>query len=772
MVNSNDDGDKQREPQYSPPFYPLLPTRKKISTRSMIPHNNLLTKLPIMMTMTLIRHLLHGISFLLIFSQFLTSLDAFQPQLSSTSSIKVSFSRLSSSSSHLLPISSDRKVSTCCTLYARKSTKSTKISAIVQNDSSQSWDRIKNFTAVENEIRNRLSSSPPNGKINCEEIRPMVQYMVDTIDRSKPDEVKILVHTLRWVATQSFSPYNSWKDIKLGLEMTEHLSALYSLTRSLCIRALNALNVLMRNKNKKSFVTVDTNEEKEQSRHQANAAFRILQRMCSGVGMQERKGNIGVRIGLDERDFAMVLNGYVSIGEMNMAHRVVGLQQRTPHAPPLSPVIYSIMIKGYGRLGDVDSVDKVFEQARRSKVDADIVMYNSLMDAYINCDHVPKAFDVFQKLTKTRASLEEQEFPLPMPNLRTYNTMLKGFVKSENMERALTLSKEMNKNGIWDAVTTNTLVGVAVATGRFEMAESILEKYTVSKEHVHGGLWHPNVEAYTELIGGYAKDGQLNKAIEIFRGMKECGVNPNEYTYTCIIGALAKAKKTKQAKKLLLYMSQVDGIKPSIVTYNALFTGMVEYENGQKKGFVTNDQISAYNQAVSQAMKMYQEMLHLGKHPNEITISTLVEALSLCQPSRIEQAKAIIEHAHSHGMVSKNNMRVATSLISACANSSDLEGALVAYRSIQQPDVVAFNALLKAFCLNGKLKMAIDILNKNLKNRQDGTMFIVPDVATYTLLISSLLAVTTADASKAAYKFYKEMKYIWKIHPDTGLIDA
>jgi pentatricopeptide repeat protein len=214
--------------------------------------------------------------------------------------------------------------------------------------------------------------------------------------------------------------------------------------------------------------------------------------MCSGVGIQEQKGNAGVRIGLDERDFAMVLNGFVNIGEMNMAHRVVGLQQRTPHAPPLSPVIYSIMIKGYGRLGDVESVEEVFEQAKRNHVHADIVMYNSLMDAYINGDHVPKAFDVFEKLTKARPSLEEQEFPLPTANLRTFNTMLKGFVKSENMERALTLSKEMNKIGIWDAVTTNTLVGVAVATKKFEMAESILEKYTVSKQHVHGGSWHPN----------------------------------------------------------------------------------------------------------------------------------------------------------------------------------------------------------------------------------------------------------------------------------------
>lgn len=715
--------------------------------------------------------LMHGISVLLIFSQLLSPLDGFQSWRNSCTRIGPTLSSHSSSSHY------NRH---CTQLHARKSTKNTTVSthntrqtSPADNESSQSRERIKKLKEIEIEIRKRLTSSSLSGKNNNEELRQMVQCMVDTVDRTNPQQVKLLVEIIRWVATQSFtSCHDSWDKVQLGLTMTEHLSDFTSLTRSICIQALNALNGLMRNRNKKSNIALEINGGVVESRQQANAAFRILQRMCSGIGMQERKGDAGVQIALDERDFAMVLNGFANIGEMNMAHRVVALQLRTRHAPPLSPVIYSIMIKGYGRLGDVDSVEKVLEQAKRNHVNADIVMWNSLIDAYINCDHVPKAFDAFEMITKTRPSLEEQDSPLPMANLRTYNTMLKGFVKSENMERALTLSKEMHQRGMWDAVTTNTLVGVAVATKKFEMAESILERYTVSKQHIHSGSWHPNVEAYTELIRGYAKDGQLNKAMEIFKGMKEHGVNPNEYTYTCIIGAMAKAKKRKQATKLLLYMSEVDGIKPGIVTYNAFFTGMLEFENDQKKVGMSSDQYLAYNEAVSEAMKIYQEMLHLGINPNEITISTLVEALGLCQPSRIEQAKDLVENAHSNGIVSKNNARVATSLICACANSSDLEGALVAYRAIQHPDVVAFNALLKACCWEKKFKMSIEILSNNLENRQNGARFISPDVATYTILISSLLAVSTVDASKAAYKLYKEMKSVWDISPDIGLIDA
>ena len=97
-----------------------------------------------------------------------------------------------------------------------------------------------------------------------------------------------------------------------------------------------------------------------------------------------------------------------------------------------------------------------------------------------------------------------------------------------------------------------------------------------------------------------------------------------------------------------------------------------------------------------------------------------------------------------------------------------MEGALATYRDLKRPDVIALNSLLSGFCDCGRVKMAIDILN-NSKKKKDS---ITPDVATYTILISSLLGVGTLDASKASFKLYKEMKNEWKILPDPCLIDS
>jgi len=323
---------------------------------------------------------------------------------------------------------------------------------------------------------------------------------------------KIINETLRKITRRSFDTrMSSWEGVKTGLEMMELqtsnekgvLVAPYdAIPRSVCVQGLKALNQLMRRRRSGSGV------DAKQKNYQAIAAFRILQRLCTGVGIQSHTENSNnkssssslpqVKMSLDERDFCMVLNGFVNLGQMNMAHRVVALQERTEHAPPLSPVTYSILVKGYGRLADVDGVDQVLEQARRNDVSPDIIMCNSLIDAYINCNEVPKAHSFFRSIAKTRPTLNpiedtDEEDQSPTPNLRTYNTMLKGFVKSEDMNSALRLSDDMKEAGLWDSVTTNTLVSVAIASKKFKLAETILLDHSLPRvERTNGEKSRPS----------------------------------------------------------------------------------------------------------------------------------------------------------------------------------------------------------------------------------------------------------------------------------------
>lgn len=636
------------------------------------------------------------------------------------------------------------------------------------------------------EIQAKLS----NNYIDWNEMRQLIHGILRiNMSKSLTDPSNRIMHDLLRIVTQRAFSSSTWDGVKVGLELMEIQAGGNSdynnkeirgqirhhpVPRSTAIHALKALNNLMKRKYQQNHQIIDR-------QHQANAAFRVLQRLCTGVGLSNgsiKRNSVDalpqVRITLDERDFSMVLNGFVNTGQMHMAHRVVALQQRTAHAPPLSPVAYSILIKGYGNLKDANGVDRVLEQARQNEVEPDIIMYNSLIDAYINCDNISKAKALFEELSGNDSKPKNATQKIgPKPNLRTYNTMLKGFVKSEDLESAIKMSEAMQKFSLWDAVTTNTLVGVAVAAQNFDLAETILRKHTMKLENISTlqtkqSKHHPNVEAYTELLDGYAKTGQLNKALQTLKIMRELGVYPNEITYTCIIGALAKHGKTAQAEKLMLFMRESDRIHPGVITYNSLFCGMLVERYKSAGGTLQH----TFSQDVDHAQKILFDMMNIGVKPNAVTCTIFVDALGRCTPPRINEAKNLVEQLRRDCILSSGDAMVSTALIRAFGNASDLEGAMSVYESITNPDVIAFNALLDTCCRCRSVKRAMQLLDMNKQNRDKNLRFITPDIASYGSVISALLKIGTPAASQATQKVYKEMKYEWSISPDNVLVDA
>ena len=214
----------------------------------------------------------------------------------------------------------------------------------------------------------------------------------------------------------------------------------------------------------------------------------------------------------------MVFNDISNVGRRDVAPKVVAIQER--HAPPLTPVTYSILLKGYGRLRDLENVEMILSHAQSTGVVPDTVMLKSVIDAFINCNAMEKAFIVF---TQMKQGLKA------VPNVRTYNTLLKGHAKNGAYDNAITLSNDVKAYQLWDNVTTNTLVNAAITIQDFTHAETLLAKYTSTKTNSRTN--HPNVEAYTELLDGYAKSGQLNKALGVIPLMQHRGVDPNSNTH-------------------------------------------------------------------------------------------------------------------------------------------------------------------------------------------------------------------------------------------------
>jgi pentatricopeptide repeat protein len=545
-----------------------------------------------------------------------------------------------------------------------------------------------------------------------------------------------------------------------------------------CLAALKALtqvNELKRTST--SMRSVRSGDNLSLSTHElvrTDAAFRLLQRLVTGVGIRHFDPQRKV---IYESDFNMVLNAYSNLGQMDMAHRVVALQERTPHAPPISAVAYSILIKGYGKLMDLRNVEMLLEQARANQVESDTVMLNSLLDAYIKCNNLDKALDLFE-LMKTPSTTNDgaavvnrslshhflfSEGSTARPNRRTYNTVLKGLGSSGSLEAALELSREMEQQSMWDAVTTNTLVQAAVSHGEFELAENILDQHTVTIWDKTASGQHPNVEAYTNLLDGHAKSGNLTRALDTLRQMEERGVESNVVTYTCIIGALAREKKTEQAKKMLSYM-QANGHQPSVVTYNSFISGLVGKELAPDFAF-DNASIDSH---VDEAILLLRDMLKHGLRPNAVTVSMLLNAFGKCERPRVEEAKALVKKLEADNIVTANNTVIATVLVQVCGIGEDFTGACEAFRRVQSPDVAAVNAFLDA-CSRCNMDSALmQCFQRYFQGRK---RILNPDIISYSTAIASLLKKNTILRSRQARALYEEMKRQRKIMPDNVLVD-
>lgn len=128
----------------------------------------------------------------------------------------------------------------------------------------------------------------------------------------------------------------------------------------------------------------------------------------------------------------------------------------------------------------MNSIGDVWTFTRESGLKADTILYNSLIDAYVNCGEIERAYDTFCQMTKPKNSvyLEKQDEEAT-PNVRTCNITLKGFARVGEESRAMQVTQEMRKK-ICDNVSTNTLVSFLVSAGNFELAESVLTNYTTT----------------------------------------------------------------------------------------------------------------------------------------------------------------------------------------------------------------------------------------------------------------------------------------------------
>jgi len=586
--------------------------------------------------------------------------------------------------------------------------------------------------------------------------------------------------------------------MQLDLDYAVKSSTILSAIRYLCNRPSAKSNII-------SHSIYATDEYKNKKVQHSIIAYRLLQRLVSGVGVEAivdpaSPSSHSSITTIREREICTVMSALVRSGNRNAAFRLLVLQERlhkvsldkaqlykkTKHihsrinVPKVTAIGYSILIRAYAQTSDLKQIESLLTRAYETRIEPDIIFLNSVLDAYISCGAYDKADVVFKSMKKnSNQSLQ--------PNVRSYNIMMKGMAKRADVKEALRLSSEMEQAEKHDAVSVNTLVNAMVLAEEFTMAESVLDKYAFT--YVNNGTLsnsyssnkrkrnskHPHIEAYTDLLDGYAKANLLSRAFKVFDKMVDRDVTPNEVTYTCLVHALGLAFYRKRARKELLQQQQSQPTDVMEVMYNAYLSGLLSDENDFHKRMV-------------EAISIFTDMMKNednGCRPNAVTAATLIEGLNKFENPKIADALAIAEAIIPTLEEEADITKVQTAVLQVYGKApteTDENSSIQKdeadnfhmkidsiYKSLVKKDVMALNAYLRACCRFRKFREAF----KEFKEAKD-SMDRNPDVVTYTILIKSLLTHyrDNPKAAKRAQDLYKEMKTEHQISPDEVLVDS
>lgn len=420
------------------------------------------------------------------------------------------------------------------------------------------------------------------------------------------------------------------------------------------------------------------------------------------------------RIRPDEKLCAMVANAAVEEKRVDWA--VMVLTEMQNQGVPLGNFSYTVLLKGYGRSGKIKAVRTLANlclDRHQMKEAPDLVLANTVVDALVRCGEWDEASEMFQKFRATW-NIE--------PDIRTYNTLLKGLAEAGKLEEAFGLREEIQRIGLEpNEVTRNTLVSACVRMGRWEKAEALLDEIGDRLPVEVGSIF-----AFTSMVHGLAMAGRIDEAFGYVNQLEKEGIPANLVTYTALITSYIHVGEVAKAWFLFRGMRKVD-LVPDEATYKAMISGLAKrgnlrsmdavqslFDEMQEKSMNIDE--DTYNSVMNGYVKIRRmdsaedvfRMLETHMQPSIVSYSTLLRGYGFRQD--MVQAKRIFREMRKRGIPPD---RIAlNTFLSTCVRCKDMTLARRVFAEMDRsgghltPDVVTFGAMTLGYAHLGDWERA------------------------------------------------------------------
>lgn len=541
------------------------------------------------------------------------------------------------------------------------------------------------------------------------------------------------------------------------------------------------------------------------------STFPCLVKACVALknlrGVEFLKDTVSRR-GMDCNEFvaSSLIRAYLEYGKIDVASELFGRVGKR------DCVIWNVMLSGYAKCGDLDSVMKGFSAMRMDKISPNVVTFdcvlsvcasksliglgvqlhglavvsglefegsikNSLLSMYSKCGRFDDACKLFRMMSRA--------------DTVTWNCMISGYVQSGLIEESLVCFSEMISSGVLpDAITFSSLLP---SISRFESLEycrqihcyimrhsvpldifltsALIDAYfkcrgVLTAKKIFRQCNSVDVVVFTAMISGYLHNGLRTDALEMFRRLVGVEICPNEITLVSILPVIGGLLALKLGRELHGFIIK-NGFDRRCNVGSAVIDmyakcGRMDlaheiFRRLSKKDIVSwNSMITrcAQSDDPSAAIDVFRQMGVSGTGFDCVSISSV---LSACASVASESFGKAIHCFMIRRSSLSSDVYSESTLIGMYAKCGNLESAMNVFERMEEKNIVSWNTIIAAYGNHGRLKDSLSLFREMVENNG-----VRPDQITFLEMISSCCHAGDVDEG---VRFFRSMTEDYGIQP-------
>lgn len=275
------------------------------------------------------------------------------------------------------------------------------------------------------------------------------------------------------------------------------------------------------------------------------------------------------------------------------------------------------------------------------------------------------------------------------------------------------------------------------------------------------------------LINEYAKIGNFEESIYLYKRMRNLGVEANSYTFSCVLKCYAALGSVVEGERVHGYL-----LRLGFGSYNTVVNSLISFyfkcrqtgsacklfdELSDRDVITWNSMISGYvtNGLAGKGVGIFKEMLSSGI---SVDLATMVSVLAACASlDSVLLAKAL--HAYAIKARLNNQVTFNNTLLDVYSKCGDMDGAIQIFENMGHKSVVTWTSMIAGYAREDLSTEAIKLFNEMKK---DG---INPDVFTVTSILHACACNGSLENGKEVHSYIKDTNMQSSLFVSNALMD-